>query len=374
MIITIVIFTVLYLVLIGSFIYGFDKILEFKLEDIPAETRFSVIIPFRNEAENLPVLLKSIKELDYPKHLFEILFVNDDSSDTSVELIRDSITLDFISIQILDSNRLTNSPKKDAIQTAINQAKNLWILTTDADCKLPKYWLSSFDCFIQKNASDVVVGPVKYDGISSFLDRFQTLDFLSLMGVTIGSFGIKKPFLANGANLAYKKSTFHKLSGFDDNAAIASGDDVFLLQKAVKENQETVHYLKSKQAIVITKPQPNVSALISQRLRWAAKTSSYQSLFGKLAGLLVFIMNALIIIMLLLTVSSVLKPSFLLYIFIIKIAIDFLLIFKASRFFNHEDILASFLFASLLYPFFSTYIVCLSVFKGYKWKDRSFNK
>ena len=48
----------------------------------------SIIIPFRNEAENLPKLLKSIDAQEYPKHLFEVILVDDDSEDYSVKTIK----------------------------------------------------------------------------------------------------------------------------------------------------------------------------------------------------------------------------------------------------------------------------------------------
>ena len=82
-----IIITVLYLLLIGSFAIGFDKVKIFKLEDISAKTKFSVIIPFRNEAKNLAALLKTIGFLEYPKELFQIIFVDDESEDDSVEII-----------------------------------------------------------------------------------------------------------------------------------------------------------------------------------------------------------------------------------------------------------------------------------------------
>ena len=79
--------TLVYLFLIGSLALGFDKVKEFYLEDISSNTLFSIIIPFRNEAKNLPSLLQSIRELQYPKELFEVIFVDDASTDNSLEIV-----------------------------------------------------------------------------------------------------------------------------------------------------------------------------------------------------------------------------------------------------------------------------------------------
>jgi cellulose synthase/poly-beta-1,6-N-acetylglucosamine synthase-like glycosyltransferase len=373
--------TILYLVLILALAFGFDKVEDFKTEDLKAETKFSVVIPFRNEAENLPELLASINDLNYPKSHFEIILVDDDSTDDSAVIISKILDTQFLNkhstrtdVTIIKNIRTSNSPKKDAITSAIKTAKHGWIVTTDADCVLPKFWLDTLDCFIQKKQCSMIVSPVTYHKVNSFLKRFQLLDFLSLIGATIGGFGIGKPFLCNGANFAYKKSWFIKLNGFQGNDAIASGDDVFLLQKAIKADKKAVLFLKSKAAIIQTKPQQSLKALISQRKRWAAKTSSYNSTFGKLVGLVVLLMNAVLICGFTFVVLGLLNHKSILYIFIIKSLVDFLLIFKTSHFFEQEKHLSSFIFSCVLYPFFSVSIAFISLFSKYKWKDRTFKK
>ncbi|MFD1161013.1 glycosyltransferase [Hwangdonia seohaensis] len=369
-----IIITLLYLVLIGSFVIGFDKVPVFKLKDIKAKTTFSVIIPFRNEAENLPHLLASIDALAYPNHLYEIIFVDDESDDESVDIIMRFLTNVRNDIKVISNKRVSNSPKKDAITTAISQARNDWIITTDADCILPKYWLDSFDECIQTTTSKCIVAPVTFHAKSGFLNRFQLLDMLSLQGATIGGFGIKKPFLCNGANFAYQKALFIELNGFDGNKNIASGDDIFLLEKAVKKHPKNLNYLKCEQAIVTTNAQPNWKALKAQRIRWAAKTSAYNNLFGKLTGVMVFLMNALIMSLLPWVLLYVFGIKIFIYLLIIKFSIDYLLIFKSATFFNQKQVLSTYVFGFLLYPFFSVYIAFVSLFKGYKWKGRDSKK
>ncbi|MDH3381695.1 MAG: glycosyltransferase, partial [Flavobacteriaceae bacterium] len=245
----------MYLLLIAGFIYGFDKVKEFKLANLQSKTRFSVIIPFRNEANNLPKLLESIQSLKYSKYLFEVIFVNDFSEDDSVNIIKSNLSNDpsnSIDFSIINNISKTNAPKKDAISKAINLAKYEWIITTDADCLLPEYWLDSFDECIQKSNPKCVAAPVTYQVETSFLNRFQILDMLSLQGATIGGFGIKKPFLCNGANFAYQKEAFIEVKGFDGNTSIASGDDIFLLEKMVNQYPGQVQFLKCEDVIVIT--------------------------------------------------------------------------------------------------------------------------
>ena len=374
MLVTAVLILLLYLFLIGKFAFAIDKITEFKLQDIPAKTKFSVVIPFRNEAENLPTLLKSISKLNYQNSLFEIILVNDDSEDLSEEIVSKFISTSALDIKWIENKRQSNSPKKDAISSAIKISKYDWIITTDADCVLPKYWLDSFDTYIQQNDVKMVVGPVTYHQVNGFLKQFQLLDFLSLTGSTIAGFGIGRPFLCNGANLAYKASFFNSMNGFEGNDTIASGDDIFLMEKALKTDVNSVRYLKNTHAIVQTIPQPDFKSLLSQRIRWANKTSNYNNNFAKLVGLMVLLANSVIVISFVLMVLGLFQFKTFAYLFLLKLLIDFLLIYKTSVFFSKEQALKYYLPSSLLYPLFSVYVAVVGSFSSYKWKDRRFKK
>ncbi|MEO8933282.1 MAG: glycosyltransferase [Xanthomarina sp.] len=366
--------TFLYLLLIGSLIYGFDKVADFKYEETLTKTKFSIIIPFRNEAENLPILLDSISKFRYPFSNFEIIFVNDESDDYSVEIIENHLNDSEMDFKILQNKRISKSPKKDAISAAIHQAKYEWILTTDADCLLPELWLECFNSFIYKTNANMISGPVAYYNIHTFLDKFQAFDFLSLIGATIGGFGLKKPFLSNGANLAYKKDFFRTLHGFEGNTDIASGDDVFLLQKAIEKHRNSVLFLKAKEAIVSTKPQPDFTSLKSQRVRWASKTTHYKNGFGKLTGLFVLLMNANLIACLVFVGIGYLDSLVLLVVFILKISMDFVLLYKSASFFKQKELFSSYFLSAIIYPLFSVYIALISIFSTYKWKNRVYKK
>ena len=187
--------TIIYLILMLSFSYGIKKNKEFKEQKKPAIHSFSIIIPFRNEATNLQELLNSLLQLNYAKNKFECIFVDDDSTDTSSEIIHKYLSKTELSYSVISNQRTSTSPKKDAINTAIQFANFDWIITTDADCTLPNSWLQLFDEFLEINTSVMIVGPVMYStNNSSFLENFQLLDFLSLQGATLGGKKKKKPF------------------------------------------------------------------------------------------------------------------------------------------------------------------------------------
>jgi len=360
-----------YFLLIGFLVVGFDKIEIFHSESENSHISFSIIIPFRNEGDNIPALLNSILKLKYPTSQFEIIFVDDDSKDASVSII-DEFRLNHpqINVNVLVNEPKTNSAKKDAVITAINNAKHEWVLTTDADCTVSPYWLSYLSDFIHANQSEMVVGPVTYITDRSFLSKFQLLDFLGLQSTTIGSFGLGLPFLCNGANLAYSKQLFVKLNGFEGNLDIASGDDMFLLQKAVRFHRNSVHILKSKKALVRTIPLNNWNALIQQRIRWASKTTVLKNKFGNLIAMIVILMNLAILIGIIAVLTTSITLQFFLIIFGLKMIADFNLIYKSADLFDQENVLYYFIFSSFIYPFFAIIVALLSIFPNYKWKER----
>lgn len=367
--------SIVYVLLIGSFWVGFDRVKRFEIDHLKPKTCFGIIVPFRNEANNLPALCESVVQLNYPKDYFEIIFVDDDSEDDSANVLHSILSKNgTIDAKIIKNIRSTNSPKKDAISLAISQTKYDWIVTTDADTVLPKYWLDSFDECIQKQQPEMIAAPITYHHTTGFLQNFQLLEVLSLQGATLGGFGIKKPFLCNGANLAYKKLLFTSVLGFEGNSGIASGDDVFLLEKAVRQKLAKVVYLKCREAIVSSSALTSTAELVEQRVRWAAKSGAYHNWFAKLTGLVILAQNALLLVGLFLLFTGLLAPKLLIYVFVAKLGIDFLLLFKAANFFDQKQHLKYYIVSALFYPFFSTYIAFTALFKGYKWKGRNYKR
>jgi glycosyltransferase involved in cell wall biosynthesis len=363
-----------YLFVILTLYFGFDKVPTLHLKDRNPANKFSIVIPFRNEAKQLPDLLKSICQLNYPNSHFEILFVDDASEDSSADVIHNFFHTHNkqIDYHILDNQGFSGSPKKDALNLAVKQAKHPYIVTTDADVSLPSYWLDAFDECIQEHHPDFIVAPVQLHKINSFLHRFQQLEFLSLQASTIGGFGINKPFMCNGANLCYKKSVFLKISAYDSNNHIASGDDVFLLEAMVKKRPEHIIYLKNELSIVKTKALNTWESVIQQRQRWAAKSSAYTLWVGKLVGIIVFLMNLTIASLPVLVLLQQIRLHSALMLLIAKISADFLLIFQSGKFFDQREALRAFLPSSIIYPFFSTFIVFKSLLGSYQWKGRSY--
>jgi len=365
----------LYVVLIVQLILGYNKVKSFKtMAALAPKTAFTIIVPFRNEAKNLPKLLASFAKLNYPHELIEIIMVDDFSTDLSERIcIRWRMEHDTIDTTLLENLRLSDSPKKDAIARAIPIVKHNWIITTDADCTVPKNWLLTIDEYIQQHQPEMIIGAVTYKTKNNWFHQFQQLDLLSLQGTTIGSFGLGKPFMCNGANFAYTKKFFMALDGFNGNQNRASGDDVFLLQKAVKHSPEKVHYLKHPQNIVKTKPENDLFDFFQQRVRWASKTTGYQSAYAKLLAVVVLLMNLGLVVGLWFVICGCLETSIWLGVFSAKYLVDYVLLYKANRYLRKGRWLLP-IASAAVYPIYSSLIGLYSLFGRFSWKGRKFSR
>jgi len=373
MIYFLILITIIYLALITSLIIGYNKVETTYIKNTIPKNTFSIVIPFRNEAHNLPNLLQALAIINYPKNLYEIILVNDYSTDNFEPIITHfKMKYPSVNLKLIDNHIKSNSPKKDAITTAITQSNYEWIVTTDADCIAPTNWLLAFNQYILEKKPLFISAPVKFIEQHSFLFYFQNLNFISLVGSTIGGFGIKRPFMCNGANLCYNKFTFNKVKGFEGNSEIPSGDDVFLLEKIHTLFPHQTLYLKSTDSIVQTNAENNLKSFFNQQIRWASKTTAYKSNFTKVIGIIIFLLNFLLVSLL---ITTIMKPyiwKYLFVVFFLKLCIDFILIYKTSLFLKVRKSLKYFPIISLLHPFFVVFTGVFSLFKNYEWKGRVF--
>ncbi|QTY26052.1 glycosyltransferase [Flavobacterium sp. CS20] len=352
-----------------------SKFKSFSTEDtkfVKPQTYFSILIPFRNEAENLPQLLKSLSALNYPKNLFKIYLVNDHSEDDSKAICLKYIEkLDLKNTLVLDNKNLATSPKKSAILTALEQIKSGYVITTDADCLLPEHWLLHFDHCIQKTKAQLIAGSVRIAEENTFWQKFQVLDLMSLQVIGLGSFKTKNALMCNAANLAYNVKTLKELNAFDQHQQHISGDDIFTLQ-AFQNAGKTIKALVHPNTVVWTKAEQNFKDLTQQRIRWASKAKHYQNntLIG--LGVLVFLTNLILVVSLGFTLVFESFRNWFWLLWVLKLITDFMVLKTGNQFFKTSLCARDYLLLLLVYPFVSVYFAVLSFGGKFNWKDRHY--
>jgi poly-beta-1,6-N-acetyl-D-glucosamine synthase len=364
LVITAILF-IIYALLIIYYWQSWDSIPIFIPTHQP-KTTISIIIPARNEEENIGSLLQSLQRQDYPAALVEIIVVDDNSTDGSAEIVKKFNGIKLI--QLKEDN--INSYKKKAIETGIAVATGELIVTTDADCIAGPKWLSTIAAFKTENNSVFIAAPVVFDCNSSVVQLFQAMDFMILQGITGASVHKSIHSMCNGANLAYERKVFYEANGFSGVDHIASGDDMLLMHKIWKQYPDRVHYLKSKDAIVSTQPMKTWKAFFNQRIRWASKAKKYDDKRIIAVLLLVYLFN---LSFLALGIAGFFCYQYWLYLgglWVAKTLIELPFFLSVSHFFNKQWAVKFFFFFQPLHILYTIISGLFGQFGKYEWKGR----
>ena len=244
----------------------FRKPLKTNHTDIPL---VSVVIAARNEENNISYLLKDLINQSANKNNYEVIIANDRSNDKTKNIIDQfSSKNSFIkSIHIDKKHKMT--PKKYALTKAIENSRGEIILTTDADCRVPRDWVNNMAQLVQ-NYDGIVIGYSKIESMKSFLNEFQKIDFLGIMAANAGLLTHGIVCSGSGQNLAYKKEDFQNINGFNPVKDLVSGDDMYLVQKISSIKGAVFNYDPS--SFVSTLPKNSITSYLNQRIRWSSNS------------------------------------------------------------------------------------------------------
>ena len=339
-------------------------------EQSPNQHRFyflSVVIPFRNEEKNLPTLIDTLRKLDYPKDRFEILLIDDHSTDRS-GMIAKQLTGNLPNFKIISAS---SAGKKLAIAQGVEVSRGEIIVTTDADCELPVQWLKSINKQFQNQSINMLVGAVRSKSDATFFSKLQTTEFSSLIGSAAATLNLGFPTMCNGANLSFTKESFNEVNGFQGNEHIASGDDEFLMRKIVKKfGAKSLKFLRDPNAVVTTNPQSSLKDFLTQRFRWAGKWSRNSSWVTKALAvfILLFQLSWLVALGSLFFPSSNYTPFALVG---VKVLMEGFFLLMISKFMRQQFSLAAFLLLQIVYPIYAICVGLFSTVVPVSWKERS---
>ncbi|HEX7492625.1 MAG TPA: glycosyltransferase [Bacteroidales bacterium] len=342
------------------------RIKTFKTASEPL-TFISVVVACYNEQKNLPVLLKSIVSQNYPKDLFEVIIVDDNSNDKTLE-----IAMEFKGMANILAISNKGKGKKQALRTGITASKGTLIITTDADCTMEKNWIRTIAAFYEINKADMIICPVRLASVTGIFGRFQELEFLSLQGITAGSACSGNATMCNGANLAFTREVYlnHSDKLRDE---INTGDDIFLLHSLKKVSGSKIFWLESLDALVITESSSTFLSFLKQRRRWISKAKVYRDRYSIILGIITF---AAISLQLSYFIAALIYPvltGVFLAILILKSVPDFLILLNTSDRYNKRSLMRWFLPAQLIYPFYILSVVLYSLIRNPKSKIRHNN-
>lgn len=334
-----------------------------------ASVKISVIVPVRNEASNIKALLADLHQQDYDPKNFEVIVVNDHSTDNTTQVVEMAISQYSDHFKIVHLSKAMG--KKAAATYGVQEASGKYILCTDGDCRVPMTWISTYAAFIREHKPYMISGPVKMIG-SRFFDKIQAMDFSSLQAFGATSLQQGMASSCNGANMAYSKEAFLKVDGYKGNENLASGDDEFLLQKIFASYPEKVFFMKSHEAIVETVPKSNLKGFIQQRVRWASKWRFYEDFWMRVSWIFTYVdfMSVIFIGLAMLFGYISWQPGVALV--MARWLAEIWYLIGPVSFLKIRGSFLHLFTVSFIYPFYVLFLGFASIFGVYSWKGRRY--
>ena len=358
-----------YVLLIGIYWLGWLAIKPFGNKISSVNNKFSILVPARNEELVITHCLQSIINQNYDAACYEVIIINDYSTDDTAgvvsEFIKQNSNYNIRLINMVDDGQ-QRKLKKAAITFAIEQSYHPYIILTDADCTRGKNWLATINNFIAENNSKLIYAPVEFKAENIF-EKIQSLEFAGLVGIGASAIQLQNPNMCSAANLIFEKDVFNEIGGYKGNDGIASGDDEFLLHKVFKRYSDNIHFLKHIDAVVSTTANASIQQLADQRKRWVSKSTKYENRYITAVMVGAYLFNFMVALQL------IINLKFGLILLLAKAAIEGLFLFDVMRFFKRQKYL---LFLPLAEPFHILYVLIIGIWGNlgtYNWKDRKLN-
>jgi cellulose synthase/poly-beta-1,6-N-acetylglucosamine synthase-like glycosyltransferase len=335
----------------------------------------TVVVAARNEEANIARLLGDLCAQDYPSHLYQVIVVDDGSRDRTAEIVRNfAARYPFLQLFSISECPSGFSPKKYALQMAVEKAGSEIILATDADCRLGPSWARTMVQYFLPQVG-FVIGFSQYGrrgDRQNLIERLQAIDFIPLMGVAEGSCNLGLPLSASGQNLAYRREAFMAVGGYTTVAHRVSGDDVLLLQLIRKRSDYHIVFASHPAAFASSAPQPTLAELINQRKRWASN-GSFQVFLNIpffIYLLLVHLYTSALLIGLPLALILHQYTGILWSCLASKLAGEWLIAWISARRYGRTDLLRYFPLWFLAQIPYVALVGLIGTFGNFKWKER----
>jgi len=349
-----------YFLLMSFISLALGKLKRYRVKYFPF---ISIVVAARNEEENIEILLNSLSDLKHDSAMFEIILVDDDSSDNT-RSIMEKYSSEHNNWYVLYHRKSSGSlkGKKGAMALGIENSKGEIILTTDADCFVPENWIKSMiGCF--KPDVGMVLGHSPVRRQKGFFNILQRFDTICESAVAAASCYLNKPTHSNGRNLAFRKKTFLEVGGYNKISQISTGDDFFLSKIISTSTKWKFIYNTDPNSFVTTKPERFGKKYIHQQLRRNSK-AFYLTLPLFIVASWIFLFHAALVALLFTKTGCCIFFVLL----GLKFSSEFIPVIISANKFNQKDLLKYFPLLWIIYPVFIITFAVLGSLQFYRWK------
>jgi cellulose synthase/poly-beta-1,6-N-acetylglucosamine synthase-like glycosyltransferase len=336
----------------------------------------SVLVAARDEAEGIGALLGDLGTQRYPVDSYEVIVVDDQSTDETPQIVQRKIEEGEFHLRLLRPGNPGPgiSPKKAALALGASLARGELIICTDADCRLGPDWIKLHADSYDEEYPDMIAGPVAHIPMPGVGSALAALDLASLVGTGAALIRLGYPLWANGANISYRKAAFMEAGAFADHISVASGDDALLMQRFHRRRPGSVQYIRNRDALVRTQGPATLKDFFQQHLRWAAKWNRYLPWYGRAVPVFIFLFHALSLLAAWLTINGHFPVAVLAGTLILRLTAEYFFLRDVVHFSGIKLNFATFLLAALLYPLYAFVFGILANAIPYRWKGRRFKQ
>jgi len=330
----------------------------------------SILVPFRNEKEHLEECIGSIIRQNYPRASFEIICIDDHSTDGSASIVKAMAEKEKNIRYVLNNG----NGKKQAIKTGVSMASYNHLITTDADTARHSNWLRAFSHMFRYRGIRIITAPVLMQpSHNNAFQYMQAMDYCGMMALSATA--MRKGWFRNGsgANMGFTRDLYLMYDDATDDKDTASGDDVFMLQFAAGYQPGCVLFPKNRDILVYTPAESGWNSFLRQRSRWAGKSFRYGEMTMTVIWAMIWVYHVILVALL---VGAVLYGGtfiqLLAYGIITKFVADFIYLNAATNYF--EKTLFKHFFIAELYHLIYVLIVGINAVLRlpFTWKDRKF--
>ena len=329
--------------------------------------RVSVVVAARDEERSIGPCLSALRSQSYPPECFEMVVVDDRSTDGTADVIK-RFSRDDSRIRLV---RPAPKPgplkgKKRALQSGIECSRGEIILITDADCRPVRTWIETMVRHFEPEVG-LVAGHVRQLG-HRWWHRWRYLERLSMSAVAAGTMAWGYGLTATGGNLAYRREVFDQVGGFSALAEPLSGDDDLFVQRVSRVTSWQLRYAFEPQAAVETDPPADLRGFLTQERRRTSK-GRYYPLTVKAAAGGALMMNLGLIITVPLAIAGAGTGLWPLPALGLKMISEWVLLLKASRLLDERKAMRCFPLVSILHPLYFVLFALWGTLGGYRWKS-----